>query len=142
MKRIPPWPVLGVLVLVGLGVAAVFLLSGRSDRGFEILPGCAGVVIHDEPTALAWARQRGREAPSDWGAHLRAELGGPGCDVLIPLGGLAGQRGFLFRLVRAYVAAAIAAGRVPLAEGQDLLVNLREEAIAAGVPLFELPEGL
>lgn len=29
-----------------------------------------------------------------------------------------------------------------MAEAEDLLANLREEAIAAGVPLFNLPEGL
>lgn len=142
MKPIPPWPVIGVLALVGLGVAAGWLLLRPTDRGFELLPGCAGVIIRDEPAAMAWARQRGRDAPADWSAHLRAELGAPGCDVLVPIGGLTGHRGFLFRLVRAYVAGGVAADRIPAIEAESLLSILREEAIAVGVPLHDLPEGL
>lgn len=141
MKRLPPWPVVGVVVLVGLGALAAYLLSG-GGRGYEILPGCTGVVITDEPAAMAWARQRGRLAPSEWGEALRVELGTPGCDVLVPLGGLEAHRGFLYRLVRAYVAGGVEAGRVPANEGGSLLGVLRDEAIAAGVPLADLPEGL
>lgn len=141
MSRMP-WPVIGVVVLVGLGSLAAFLLSGGPSRGYEILPGCAGVVITDEPAAMLFASRRGAVAPADWGAHLRGELGGAGCDVLVPAGGLEAHRGFLYRLVRAYVAGGVAASRIPALEATSLLDVLREEAIAAGVPLADLPEGL
>lgn len=150
------WVLGGAVVVVGGGLLAAWIFGGDapapapSALGFRLLPACGGVEVLDEPKAMAAARASGGQASVydeqsgylGWVAAAAETLGLGGAMTCDPANVPPASLSFAYRLVREYLAGAVAAKKI---SAEDATVGLdvgRAKLLFQGVDAAQLPEGL
>jgi hypothetical protein len=109
--------------------------------GYTVLPNCGGIEVQLEAAALAYAREVTEDAAGPgWKKDVELQLYGPVCysDPVKGLAVLKKSGGFLWRMLRAVLQAAIVSQKLAPSDAANTFAGSKQIFMEAGIPEAEL----